>query len=64
MEFIKDKDGNWYLDKNKFYLGTQDEGGEIFQKHLLDEGYQTVREMIDGLMMTVNSALTDAEENL
>jgi hypothetical protein len=62
--FKKDREGNWYLDSTPpFFIGTQDDdNGENFYQHLLNDNTMTTRDVIDDVMDKVNLALIDNAE--
>ena len=59
--FIKDDSGAWYLQSTQYYVGTGREGVDNFYSHLIASGDMTLSDVIDQIMISVNSALSDEE---
>ncbi|WNO47331.1 hypothetical protein [Vibrio phage vB_VibM_10AMN] len=53
--FVKGQDGNWFNEKTKYYLGTDE---DFLVGHIEAEGW-SVREIVDHIMQSVNDALEE-----
>lgn len=53
--FVKGQDGNWFNEKTKYSLGTDE---DFLVGHIEAEGW-SVREIVDHIMQSVNDALEE-----
>lgn len=55
--FVKGQDGNWFNEKTKYYLGTE----EGFYEHMMFDNDWDIRQVIDDIMEKVNSSLEEED---